>query len=223
MNLFEVERIDGSVPTAQPRLEITWDLRFGAARVAGEPEIRGCFCPALLINMHKVYCVNETTYNLVVHAATIAREQNAQDMDKARDQFKAVLKTIEPPMKEKIYSIPDLAMSYGAAAFNSANQWLTRHKDEFPIKEFSFNNHLGGFMTYSEFQLMLGWMRERYIYTPQRKVEKPKQDKLAKTLAEPKPRISEERITISVHGLALTVGKAEALKIAQSIMNQIGG
>ena len=46
--------------------------------------------------------VNETTYNLVVHAATIAREQNAQDMAKARDQFKAVLKTIEPPMKEKI-------------------------------------------------------------------------------------------------------------------------
>lgn len=167
--------------------------------------------------------VNETTYNLVVHAATIAREQNAQDMTKARDQFKAVLKTIEPPMKEKIYSIPDLAMSYGAAAFNAANQWLTHHKDEFPIKEFSFENHIGVFMTYSEFQLMLGWMREHYIYTPQKRAEKPKNEKLEKTLAEPKPRISEERITISVHGLALTVGKTEALKIAQSIMNQIGG
>lgn len=167
--------------------------------------------------------VNETTYNLVVHEATIAREQNAQDMDKARDQFKAVLKTIEPPMKEKIYSIPDLAMSYGAAAFNAANQWLTHHKDEFPIKEFSFNNHLGVFMTYSEFQIMLSWMREHYIYTPQKRVEKPKNEKLEKTLAQPKPRISEERITISVHGLALSVGKAEALKIAQSIMNQLGG
>lgn len=62
-----------------------------------------------------------------------------------------------------------------------------------------------------------------YIYTPQKRAEKPKNEKLEKTLAEPKPRISEERITISVHGLALTVGKAEALKIAQSIMNQIGG
>lgn len=167
--------------------------------------------------------VNETTYNLVVHAATIAREQNAQDLNKAREQFKAALKTIEPPMKEKIYSIPDLAMSYGAAAFNSANQWLTRHKDEYPIKEFSFNNHLGIFMTYSEFQLMLSWMREHYIYNPQKRVEKPKNEKLEKTLAQPKPRISEERITISVHGLALSVGRAEALKIAQSIMNQLGG
>lgn len=165
---------------------------------------------------------DEETYNMVVNTAIRARKANPSSLESAENDFCSLIKAINKPSVETIYTLQDAADQTGKNPVSSYQFLSTTH-----CKPFDFLDTNGTrvkFMDYENYLKAIDFVKQNGPKAHKTKQEPKKADN--KPIANqqlPVRHAQPSYVHVSINSLTFNLTKQDALKLAQSIIDQIGG